>query len=53
MGVERCESCGKLSVILYKDDEPIAYVCPPTDVLLKLVEAVVAELKISIMGTMQ
>jgi hypothetical protein len=45
LSVARCESCGRLSLIIFEADEPIACVCPPEDALIKLVAIILEELK--------
>ncbi len=36
----RCEGCGGLSIVMLSHGEPIAYVCPPNEALLKLAEII-------------
>jgi hypothetical protein len=34
----RCEGCGGLSLVILREGKPVAYVCPPDNVLLYLAE---------------
>jgi hypothetical protein len=45
LSVARCENCGRLSLVIFEADEPVACVCPPEEALIKLVAVILEELK--------
>lgn len=45
LSVARCESCGRLSLVMFTAGEPFACVCPPEEALIKLVAIILEELK--------
>ena len=48
----RCEGCGRLSLAILDQGEPVAFVCPPEDALIRLVATILEELN-GLMGRPQ